>query len=101
MRGLFAMLFGAGVVRFCERLERRLTAAPVADLYLRRCMWLLLFGLIHGALIIPADSLTAGAAAGDAGECVGTDTDQQSGAVYILTSLLCQTVFIWNGAGAP
>ncbi|CDG82874.1 conserved hypothetical protein [Janthinobacterium agaricidamnosum NBRC 102515 = DSM 9628] len=57
MRGLFAMLFGAGVVLFCERLQRRGADAPVADLYLRRCMWLMLFGLIHGAMIWGGDIL--------------------------------------------
>lgn len=57
MRGLFAMLFGAGAVLLTERIERRGQPARAADIFLRRNMWLALFGLIHGTLIWEGDIL--------------------------------------------
>ncbi len=51
MRAMFAMLFGAGAVLLTERIERRGQPARAADIFLRRNMWLALFGLIHGTLI--------------------------------------------------
>ncbi|MGC1305404.1 MAG: DUF418 domain-containing protein [Caulobacteraceae bacterium] len=57
MRAMFAMLFGAGAVLLTERIERRGQAVRAADIYLRRCMWLALFGLIHGTLIWGGDIL--------------------------------------------
>ena len=59
MRALFAMLFGAGVVLLTERIERRGRPAWAADIFLRRNMWLVLFGLIHGTLIWGGDILLA------------------------------------------
>ncbi|HEX6810831.1 MAG TPA: DUF418 domain-containing protein [Planctomycetota bacterium] len=47
MRGLFSMLFGAGLVLITERLERSGHAASAVDLWLRRCLWLVLFGVLH------------------------------------------------------
>ena len=55
MRGLFSMLFGAGVVLLTSRGERRGTEA--ADIYTRRNMWLMLMGLLHGCLIWAGDIL--------------------------------------------
>lgn len=57
MRGMFAMLFGAGCVLLTERLERGGRAADAADIFLRRSMWLALFGLLHGTLIWYGDIL--------------------------------------------
>lgn len=57
MRGLFSMLFGAGVILLTSRAERRGTAQDVADIYLRRNMLLVLFGLIHFLLIWDGDIL--------------------------------------------
>ncbi len=57
MRGMFAMLFGAGTVLLTERIERRGRPARAADIFLRRNMWLVLFGLIHGTLIWAGDIL--------------------------------------------
>ncbi len=57
MRGLFSMLFGAGAVLLTERIERRGQPARAADIFLRRNMWLALFGLIHGTLIWDGDIL--------------------------------------------
>ena len=57
MRAMFAMLFGAGTVLLTERIERRGQPVRAADIYLRRNMWLALFGLIHGTLIWNGDIL--------------------------------------------
>ena len=57
MRAMFAMLFGAGAVLLTERIERRGQPARAADIFLRRNMWLALFGLIHGTLIWQGDIL--------------------------------------------
>jgi uncharacterized protein len=46
MRAAFSMLFGAGVILLTERAERR-GAKNVADIFLRRNMWLVLFGVLH------------------------------------------------------
>ncbi len=47
MRALFSMLFGAGIVLFAERLVAGGQGARVADLLLRRCLWLVPFGIVH------------------------------------------------------
>jgi uncharacterized protein len=57
MRGLFSMLFGAGVILLTSRAERRGTAENVADIYLRRNMLLVLFGILHYLLIWHGDIL--------------------------------------------
>jgi len=46
MRALFSMLFGAGLVLITERMERA-GRGGAADLLLRRCLWLALFGIVH------------------------------------------------------
>lgn len=46
MRAAFSMLFGAGVILLTERAERR-GSRNVADIFLRRNMWLVLFGVLH------------------------------------------------------
>lgn len=56
MRGMFAMLLGAGAVLLTERIERRGQEGRTADIFLRRNMWLALFGLLHGTLIWEAIS---------------------------------------------
>ncbi len=57
MRALFAMLFGAGIVLLTQRFEQRGQADRAADIFCRRNMWLLLFGLLHGCLIWQGDIL--------------------------------------------
>jgi uncharacterized protein len=57
MRGLFSMLFGAGVILMTDRAQRRGAGEDIADIYLRRNMLLVLFGLIHGCLIWGSDIL--------------------------------------------
>ncbi len=57
MRGLFSMLFGAGAVLLTERAERRGGGDRSADIFLRRNMWLVLFGALHAYLIWYGDIL--------------------------------------------
>jgi uncharacterized protein len=51
MRGLFTLLFGAGVVLYTRRLERAGVGLESADLYFRRTMWLIVFGLVNAYLL--------------------------------------------------
>lgn len=57
MRGLFSMLFGAGVVLLAERFERRGASGQFSDIYFRRNMWLLALGLVHGIFLWSGDIL--------------------------------------------
>ena len=57
MRALFGLLFGAGTVLLLERLEKRSGAKLAADIFHRRSMWLLSFGILHGSLIWSGDIL--------------------------------------------
>ncbi len=58
MRGLFSLMFGAGVILFTERALYPDGQIRIADLFYRRTIWLILFGLIHGfILLMPGDIL--------------------------------------------
>jgi uncharacterized protein len=57
MRAIFSMLFGAGMLVLTARLEQRGLAAQAADVYYRRLLWLLAFGLIHAYFIWWGDIL--------------------------------------------
>src|SRR3984885_4975979 len=57
MRALFSMLFGAGVILLTERGLARGGGVRVADIYTRRNMWLVLFGMLHAYLIWSGDIL--------------------------------------------
>ncbi len=57
MRALFSMLFGAGAVLLTDRAERRGGGDRVADIFLRRNMWLVLIGFLHGFVIWNGDIL--------------------------------------------
>ena len=50
MRGLFTLLFGAGLLLFIE--NKHDNTIRVADLYFKRMMWMLLFGLIHAYIFL-------------------------------------------------
>lgn len=52
MRGLFTLLFGAGVVLFLQRHRSRDPHGPVAKLYYRRTVCLILFGLINSYIFL-------------------------------------------------
>ncbi|MEL1249397.1 DUF418 domain-containing protein [Aurantiacibacter gilvus] len=61
MRGLFALLFGAGLVLFTERKQGQTDGAR---LQARRLFWLAMFGMAHYALLFGGDILFMYAAAG-------------------------------------
>ena len=46
-RAIFTMLFGAGMLLFLNRLERKADGLMVAEYYFRRQLWLLVFGLVQ------------------------------------------------------
>lgn len=52
MRGLFTLLFGAGALLFLERHAARDSTLRPADLYYRRTLWLIVFGLINGYVLL-------------------------------------------------
>ncbi|MEE1876994.1 DUF418 domain-containing protein [Altererythrobacter litoralis] len=52
MRGIFSMLFGAGVVLMTERMENSGAGLTTAEIHFRRMSWLMLFGVIHWALLL-------------------------------------------------
>jgi uncharacterized protein len=57
MRAIFSMLFGAGGVLLISRLENRGAGIRAAEIYVRRTLWLLLFGLAHAYLFWEGDIL--------------------------------------------
>ena len=59
MRGLFSILFGAGAVLLTSRIERRNSADSAADIFLRRNMWLVIIGVLHGVFLWTGDILFA------------------------------------------
>ena len=54
MRCLFSLVFGASVILLMGRMQDRLDAA---DIYYRRTLWLLLFGIVHAYLLWAGDIL--------------------------------------------
>lgn len=56
MRGMFALLFGAGTVLLINRLEKK-DASMAKAIFFRRNIWLLVFGLVHGFLLWAGDIL--------------------------------------------
>lgn len=52
MRALFSLLFGVGMFIFLDRLVKKGAGINAADIYFRRITWLLVFGLIHGYLLL-------------------------------------------------
>ena len=57
MRALFSMLFGAGVILLTSRAAERGAGIRAADIYTRRNMWLVLFGMVHAYAIWNGDIL--------------------------------------------
>ena len=57
MRGLFSMLFGAGVILLAQRAEARGAGLRVADIFTRRNLWLCVFGMLHAYFIWDGDIL--------------------------------------------
>ncbi|HYF32544.1 MAG TPA: DUF418 domain-containing protein [Chitinophagaceae bacterium] len=51
-RALFSMLFGASMILFISRQEKKLSGILPAEYYFRRQLWLLLFGLFNGFVLL-------------------------------------------------
>lgn len=51
-RGIFSMLFGAGMYIFTTRLEKRESGMMPAELFMRRQLWLLLFGIFNAFVLL-------------------------------------------------
>jgi len=52
MRGMFSMLFGAGILLFTGRAIQGNQGMAVTDIFFRRLMWMVLFGVIHCYLLL-------------------------------------------------
>ena len=52
MRALFSLLFGVGTFIILDRLNQKNAGIKAADIYFRRLSWMLVFGLIHGYLLL-------------------------------------------------
>jgi len=59
---LFAALFGAGMILFCDRAE--VAGRPAASIYLPRLGWLFVFGMLHAYLVWHGDILVTYAVTG-------------------------------------
>ena len=58
MRAIFTMLFGAGCLLLLQRLEKKSGTLSGADIYYRRLIWLLIFGIINAFILLwPGDIL--------------------------------------------
>lgn len=51
-RAIFSMLFGAGILLFTSRAEKKLAGVLPAEYFLRRQLWLLVFGLFDAWLLL-------------------------------------------------
>ena len=51
-RTLFSLLFGAGVILLTSRVEQRGGGLSIADIYYRRSIWLILFGMAHSYVLL-------------------------------------------------
>ena len=51
-RTLFSLLFGAGVILLTSRMEERGAGLFTADIFYRRNIWLIAFGMIHAYLLL-------------------------------------------------
>lgn len=51
-RAIFSMLFGAGTFIFISRLQKRTEGTMPAEYFIRRQLWLLLFGLLNAYMLL-------------------------------------------------
>jgi len=51
-RALFSMLFGAGIILFVTRQEKKVDGLLPADYFFRRQIWLLVFGLFNAYILL-------------------------------------------------
>ncbi|MFC2084837.1 DUF418 domain-containing protein [Bacteroidota bacterium] len=64
MRALFSLLFGASVILLTSK-EEKYGSGSMADIYYRRILWLLLFGVVHAYIFLfPGEILYAYAVCG-------------------------------------
>ncbi|MBC7935867.1 MAG: DUF418 domain-containing protein [Rhizobacter sp.] len=57
-RAIFSMLFGAGIILFLIRIEKRIEGILPAEYFIRRQLWLLFFGLVNAFVLLwPGDIL--------------------------------------------
>ena len=52
MRGIFSMLFGAGVILFMQTKEEAGAGLELAEIWYRRIILLVLFGMAHAYLMV-------------------------------------------------
>jgi uncharacterized protein len=52
MRGIFSMLFGAGVILFTKKKEEAGAGLELADAWYKRTIWLIAFGLFHAYILV-------------------------------------------------
>ena len=52
MRGMFSMLFGAGILLFTGRAIHNNQGTVVTDTFFRRLLWMIVFGVIHCYLLL-------------------------------------------------
>jgi len=52
MRGMFSLLFGAGIILLASRAEAKSDSVKIADIYYRRNVLLVLFGMAHAYLLL-------------------------------------------------
>lgn len=58
MRGLFSILFGAGTLLLLSRLVKKKSGLEPADIFYRRMLWLLVFGMLNAFVFLwPGDIL--------------------------------------------
>ena len=51
-RAIFSMLFGAGTIIFIRNLERKIEGQMPTEIFVRRQLWLLLFGLVNAFILL-------------------------------------------------
>jgi uncharacterized protein len=51
MRGIFSLVFGAGVIVLTSRLAGRDSSVDAADIHYRRMYWLMLIGILHAYVL--------------------------------------------------
>jgi uncharacterized protein len=56
-RGMLALLFGAGVQLLTDRLDKRYGRQTCNTLFVRRYLWMMLFGVLHAFFIWDSDIL--------------------------------------------
>lgn len=52
MRGLFTLLFGVSSILIIEKLNWKFDGLAAADIYFRRLLWLLIFGLVNAYIFL-------------------------------------------------